>query len=212
AMRNYLVRLGWSHGDEEIMSTGQMVDWFGLDAVGRSPARFDFAKLESLNSHYIRAADDTDLADAVIDLLPDIAGQTSLPGELTPDQRARLIAAMPHLGQRAKTLVDIAKAAGFLFAERPLALDDKAAKLIDDGARTILRDLHADLAAAADWSSESVEQTIRSFAEHRDLKLGAIAQPMRAALTGTTVSPGIFDVAALLGRAETLDRLKDQLA
>ena len=212
AMRNYLVRLGWSHGDDEIMSTGQMVDWFGLDAVGRSPARFDFAKLESLNSHYIRAADDTDLADAVIDLLPDIAGQTSLPGELTPDQRARLIAAMPHLGQRAKTLVDIAKAAGFLFAERPLALDDKAAKLIDDGARSILRDLHADLAAAADWSSESVEQTIRSFAEHRDLKLGAIAQPMRAALTGTTVSPGIFDVAALLGRAETLDRLKDQLA
>ena len=210
AMRNYLVRLGWSHGDDEIMSTEQMTEWFGLEAIGRSPARFDFAKLESLNGHYIRAVDPADLADSVIALLPAVADQVSLPIPLTDDQRAQLITAMPHLGQRAKTLIELAKAAEFLFAERPLALDDKAAKLIDDDARLLLKELHSDLSAATDWSSETVEQTIRSLGERRELKLGAIAQPLRAALTGTTVSPGIFDVAALLGRDETLGRLADQ--
>ena len=188
----------------------QMIEWFGLEAIGRSPARFDFAKLESLNGHYIRAVDPADLADSVIALLPAIADQVSLPIPLTADQRAQLITAMPHLGQRAKTLIELAKAAEFLFAERPLALDDKAAKLIDDDARLLLKELHSDLSAATDWSSETVEQTIRSLAERRELKLGAIAQPLRAALTGTTVSPGIFDVAALLGRDETLGRLADQ--
>ena len=210
AMRNYLVRLGWSHGDDEIMSTDQMTDWFGLDAIGRSPARFDFAKLESLNGHYIRTLDPAEVADSVIALVPGIADQVSLPQTFSDDQRELLVEAMPHLGQRAKTLIELAKAAEFLFAERPLALDDKAAKLINEDARLLLKELHSDLSETADWSSEIIEQTIRSLGERHELKLGAIAQPLRAALTGTTVSPGIFDVAALLGRDETLQRLADQ--
>lgn len=210
AMRNYLVRLGWSHGDDEIMSLDQMIAWFNLDAVGRGPARFDFAKLENLNGHYIRAAKGEDLACAVADLLADLPDQTSLPLPLSPERQKLLATAMPALRERAKTLVELGLAASFLFAQRPIEMDDKALQLLNDESRSILARLSEDLQDIEDWSIDSIERTIRSFAEKDDLKLGKIAQPLRAALTGSTASPGIFEVLHLLGREETLGRIRDQ--
>ena len=204
AMRNYLLRLGWSHGDDEIIPTAQAIDWFGLEAVGRSPARFDMEKLLSLNAYYIRDADPRRL------ILPVTARiETKLGCALNTTERARLDAVLPGLRPRARTLIEIADGALFLFRSRPLMLDAAAAKLVTADARRLLGIARSALAALPTWDSAALDGCIRSTAERAGVKLGVIAQPLRAALTGSTVSPGIFDVMIALGRDETLARIDD---
>src|SRR5580700_9185480 len=198
ALRNYLVRLGWSHGDQEIFSTEEMIAAFDLPQIGRSPARFDLAKLESLNGHYIRQSNDAELLAAIDQLLPHIAAGAALAAKMTDALRQQLLAAMPSLKERAKTLLDIIDGAQFLFADRPLALDDKARGLLTAETRALLADLAADLAGVESWTPQATEETVRTFAQRHGAKLGAIAQPLRAALTGRTTSPGIFEVLAVL--------------
>ena len=210
AMRNYLVRLGWSHGDQEIFSTEEMVAAFDLPQIGRSPARFDFAKLESLNGHYMRTSADEDLLAALERLLPYLPQGAEIAGKLTPEIRQRLMAAMPALKERAKTLVELLDAASFLWADRPLALDPSAAAQLTAEARGMIGNLLPQLEANSAWSAASTEADVRAFAEDKGLKLGAVAQPLRAALTGRTTSPPIFDVLAVLGKDESLARLRDQ--
>jgi glutamyl-tRNA synthetase len=210
AMRNYLVRLGWSHGDQEIFTTEEMVAAFDLAHIGRSPARFDFAKLENLNGHYIRAAGDGELLAALEAVLPHIAGGDTLSVKLTPALRAKFAVAMPALKERAKTLVELFEASRFLWADRPLPLTEQAAALLTSEARATIAALVPELAAITEWSAAAVEAVVRGFAERAGLKLGSVAQPLRAALTGKTTSPPIFDVLAVLGREESLSRLRDQ--
>jgi glutamyl-tRNA synthetase len=212
ALRNYLVRLGWSHGDQEIFSTEDMIAAFDLPQIGRSPARFDFAKLESLNGHYIRQSADADLLNAIEKLLPHIADGADLAARMTPQLRQQWLAAMPSLKERAKTLLDLIDGARFLLSDRPIALDDKAKALLTPDAKALLRDIAAELNSAAPWTSETTERAVRNFAERKGAKLGAVAQPLRAALTGRTTSPGIFEVLAVLGQAESLARIADQAA
>jgi glutamyl-tRNA synthetase len=212
AMRNYLVRLGWSHGDDEIFSTDEMIKWFGLDAIGKAAARFDFAKLESVNYTYLRNKDDTALVEDVMALLPHIEGGDAMLAQIDAGKKVRLTAAMPGLKERAKTLRDLIVDAGFLFTQRPLSIDEKAAKVLDADARQVLAGIVQPLEAiAGTWSLESVEQAVRVYAEAQVLKLGKVAQPLRAALTGTSTSPGIFDVLAVLGPEESIARIKDQV-
>ncbi len=210
AVRNYLVRLGWSHGDQEIFSTDEMISAFDLPQIGRSPARFDFAKLESLNGHYMRTSPDEELVVALEKLLPHLPQGPEIAKKITPEVRAKLVAAMPNLKERAKTLVDLLDAASFLWADRPLPLDDKAKALLTPEAREMIGVLVPQLEASPDWSTASTEAAVRTFAEVMGLKLGSVAQPLRAALTGRTTSPPIFDVLAVLGRDESLARLRDQ--
>ena len=207
AMRNYLARLGWAHGDDEIFSTDQAIEWFALEAIGKSPARFDFQKLASLNGHYIREADDERLADETFRIMRDVKGWI-----VTELVREKLVHAMPGLKERAKTLVDLAEGARFLIAARPLELNENAEKLLDGSARDILSGLQPVLCGVDCWDVASLEEAVRIFAEEHALKLGKVAQPLRAALTGTTTSPGIFDVLAVLGREESLARINDQTA
>ena len=211
ALRNYLVRLGWSHGDQEIFSTEEMIKAFDLPAIGRSAARFDFAKLESLNGHYIRHADDAMLVrmfERVLDYVPNGA---ALKAKLDETTRAQLLMAMPSLKERAKTLLELIDGAAFIFAERPLPIDPKALALLTPDNRALIGKLHAALTAVTDWSGSTTEAALRAFAEANNLKLGAVAQPLRAALTGRTTSPGIFEVLGVLGRDESLARLKEQV-
>ncbi|MDE2374397.1 MAG: glutamate--tRNA ligase [Hyphomicrobiales bacterium] len=210
ALRNYLVRLGWSHGDQEIFSTEEMIAAFDLPQIGRSPARFDFAKLENLNGHYIRNSPDSELLAAIDQLLPHIADGPAIAAKLTPHVRAGLLAAMPSLKERAKTLLELIDGAKFLFADRPLMLDQKATALLTPDARTLLQDISSQLAAVEPWTADGTERAVRNFAEHKGLKLGAAAQPLRAALTGRITSPGIFEVMVLLGKDESLRRIADQ--
>jgi len=200
AVANYLLRLGWGHGDDEIISRSQAIEWFDLDHVGRSPSRFDFKKLENLNGHYIREADDQRLADLVAPRLG-----------LRDDQKMLLAQALPELKPRANTLIQLADGAKFLFAERPIDVDEAAAEQLTTDSRAILAAAHNKLAALAKWDAESLEAAIREVAESSSVKLGKLAQPLRAALTGRTTSPGIFDVLALLGREESLARIADQM-
>ena len=210
AMRNYLVRLGWAHGDQEIFSTEEMIAAFDLPQIGRSPARFDFAKLESLNGHYIRSTPDAELIAALEQLLPHIAGGQELASKMTPALRNKLMAAMPGLKERAKTLVELFEASRFLWASRPLELDDKAKAMLTPEAKGVIAALLPQFDANGDWTPATIETEVRAFADKSGLKLGAVAQPLRAALTGRTTSPPIFDVLAVLGREESLARLRDQ--
>nr|USU30738.1 glutamate--tRNA ligase [Methylobacterium sp. OTU13CASTA1] len=210
ALRNYLVRLGWSHGDQEVFSTDEMIAAFDLKSIGRSPARFDFAKLENLNGLYIRGADDADLVAALDGVLPALGPSRGIASPMAPELREKLIAAMPGLKERAKTLVDLLDSAYYLTATRPLALDDKAASLLGPEARTRLSAILPALEALPEWSAAATEGTVRAFAESAAVKLGQIAQPLRAALTGRATSPPVFDVMAVLGREECLSRLRDQ--
>jgi glutamyl-tRNA synthetase len=212
ALRNYLVRLGWSHGDDEIMSTEQLIDWFDIDDIGKSPARFDTKKLEDLNAHYIRDSNDDDLLAAVRIMLASLDGGSEFTTALDNLENGwlRFKAALPGLKPRAKTLLELVEGAKFLTDQRPLSLDAKAAKVLDDSAREVLAGLHVELQAASPWDEATVEAIVRAYAEKCDLKLGKVAQPLRAALTGRAVSPPIFDVMALLGKPECLARLADQ--
>ncbi|MFS0771371.1 glutamate--tRNA ligase [Sphingomonas sp. 1P08PE] len=199
ALDNYLLRLGWGHGDEEKISREQAVAWFDLDAVGKSPSRFDLKKLENLNGKYIREAADDRLASLIAKRLPD------------PDV-ALLTAAMPALKERAANLNELADGAAFLFAARPLEMDAAALPLLAGDAPAILAAVHAALDATDGWDTEHLEAAVRRVAEERGVKLGQVAQPLRAALTGRKTSPGIFDVLALLGRSESLGRIADRMA
>jgi glutamyl-tRNA synthetase len=199
ALRNYLLRLGWSHGDDEIISTKQAIEWFGLDAVGRSPSRFDFAKLDNLNAHYLREADDGVLAH-------ETAKRLGVADAAIVD---RLRRAMPGLKARAKTLKELAENAAFYVAPRPIPMTDKAKALLTPEAKTLLAGLAGELAQATDWSAAALEAMVRDYAEARQVKLGQVAQPLRAALAGSTTSPGIFEVMETLGQSECLDRIKD---
>ena len=210
AMRNYLVRLGWCHGDDEIMSTDEMIAWFDIDAIGRSAARFDFAKLENLNAHYIRAMDDDRLLATLDETMPHLPNGPAFAARLTPERRVRFRAALPSLKERAKTLNDLIDGAHFIVAERPIALEEGAAALLDADARATLVSLHEALSGAAEWQAGPLEAIVKEFATAKGLKLGKVAQPLRAALTGRTNSPGIFDVLVILGREESLDRIADQ--
>ena len=210
ALRNYLVRLGWSHGDQEIFSTEEMIAAFDLPQIGRSPARFDFAKLESLNGHYIRGSDDATLLHAVEQLLPHIAGGDAIAAKMTPRLREQWLASMSSLKERAKTLIDLIDGAHFLLADRPLALDDKAAVLLTPEAKALLHEVSVELAQVEPWTPDATEQAVRAFAERKGAKLGAVAQPLRVALTGRTTSPGIFEVLIVLGKAESLARIADR--
>jgi glutamyl-tRNA synthetase len=203
ALRNYLLRLGWSHGDDEIISTEQAAEWFDIDAVGRAPARFDFAKLDNLNGHYIRAAEDDRLIALIAPRLEKALGQP-----LPDTQLERLRKAMPELKLRPKTLVELAANARFLVIPRPIRPDDKAVKVLTSDARRLLADLLERL-GGVEWQPEQLEDEIRAFAEQKGTKLGSIAQPLRAALTGSLASPGIFVVMKALGQEESLGRIAD---
>ncbi len=200
ALFNYLLRLGWGHGDREEITRDEAVALFDLAGVGKSPSRFDIKKLENLNGHYLREADDARLAALVAARIGETADE---------DLLAR---AMPVLKVRAKNLNEVVEGAAFLFAKRPLSMTEKAAALLEGDAPAILRKVHDQLAAQNDWTSEALEATTKALAEEQGLGLGKLAQPMRAALTGTTTSPGIFDVLVLLGRDEALARLDAQAA
>jgi len=198
ALFNYLLRLGWGHGDEEIIDRDQAVEWFDIAHVGKSPSRFDVAKLQNLNGHYLREADDARLAALI---LPLVKGDADL--EL-------LTRAMPVLKVRAKDLNDLAEGSAFLFAKRPLDMTEKAQGLLTDEARARLAAIHERLSGESDWTLEGLEANLKAMAGELELGLGKLAQPLRAALTGQTTSPGIFDVLVLLGREESLARIGAQ--
>ncbi|MGY4396350.1 glutamyl-tRNA synthetase [Sphingomonas sp. UYAg733] len=203
ALNNYLLRLGWGHGDDEIISREQAVEWFSLAGVGKSPSRFDLKKLENLNGHYIRLADDARLADMV-------AGRL----DFEPDARQRdlLRRSMAALKPRAANLIELTSGTAFLFNTRPLEIDAAAADLLTADGRRILALAHSKLDALDGWDTEKLEDAVRQIAEEAGTKLGQVAQPLRAALTGKKTSPGIFEVLDLLGRDESLGRIADQMA
>src|SRR6516164_6783021 len=210
ALRNYLVRLGWSHGDQEIFSTEEMIAAFDLPQIGRSPARFDSAQLENLNGHYIRQTSDAELLQAIERLLPHVADGPELAAKLSPSLRDQWLAAMPSLKERAKTLVELFDTTRFLWTDRPLELSEPAKGLLTAEAKSVIAGLRPELEALTDWTPTAIETVVRGYAERTGGKLGAVAQPMRAALTGRTTSPPIFDVLAVLGKDESLARLRDQ--
>lgn len=245
ALRNYLVRLGWSHGDDEIISTPQLIEWFDITGINKSASRFDFKKLDDLNGHYIRNTPESELLDRIKFFLPylDFSKLLELPADPKAPARAdvalakavtaqidgvrsgaeltqrfetagwdKLAAAIPSLKERAKTLCELVEGALYVVSARPLKLDDKAKSLIDADAKKALAALSARFAAVKDWQAGALEAVVRDYAEETGLKLGKVAQPLRAALTGRSVSPPVFDVMAVLGRDEALARLKDQSA
>ncbi|RUX02955.1 glutamate--tRNA ligase [Mesorhizobium sp. M8A.F.Ca.ET.173.01.1.1] len=212
ALLNYLARLGWSHGDDEIMSIKDMISWFDIGDVNKGAARFDFAKLEALNGVHMRRMADSELFDIFIATLPYLEGGPAMAARLDEKNKAQLLAALPGLKERAKTLVELVDGAAFLFAARPLPIDDKAALLLNDDARKILRGAHEALKSlSGEWTAATAEAAIRDYALAGGHKLGAVAQPLRAALTGKSTSPGVFDVLAVLGREESLARIADQI-
>ncbi len=211
ALCNYLARLGWSHGDDEIMSIAQMIEWFDIVDINKGAARFDFQKLEAINGQYIRARDSEELTNTLIDTLGYFEGGEAMLAALDDTKRAQLLAAMPGLKDRAKTLVELMDGAQFLFAQRPLPLDEKAATILNDEGRALLKDVLPALEATTEWTAAALDSTARAFAEEKNLKLGKIAQPLRAALVGKSTSPGVFDVLEVLGREEALGRIRDQI-
>ncbi len=203
AIRNYLLRLGWSHGDDEIISTKQAIEWFDLDAVGKSPSRFDFAKLENLNGHYMREADNARLVDLIFPNIcyPQTAGNIEC--------RSVMLKAMNGLKQRAKTIVELTENAAFYIAKRPITLDEKAQAIIDKGGREIIIGLLPKLSDLTEWNHIELERICREYSEEVGQKLGNIAQPLRAAIAGKTTSPSMFEVMEILGKEETIGRLQD---
>ncbi len=204
AMRNYLARLGWSHGDDEFFTSDQAIAWFGLEQVGKSPSRFDFAKLENLNGQHIRATPDGDLVTAIEEFF---AAQHKPP--IDAGRKAMLARAMNGLKHRARTLVELIDISHYILSDRPFDAEQKAAKHLAGDTPSMLGRLTVRLQNARQWTAGSLEESVRAFAEEEQLKLGRIAQPLRVALTGRAVSPGVFDVMETLGRDETLARLGD---
>jgi glutamyl-tRNA synthetase len=211
ALRNYLARLGWSHGDDEIFSTEELVRWFDLDGIGKSASRFDFAKLENLNGHYIRNTPDAELLAEFLSFLPHVENGPTMLAKIDGAMNAKILKALPGLKDRAKTLVELMNSTGYLFAVRPLHMDDKAKALLNDEGKAAAKTLVELLTAITDWTAHSLETAVKAYAETTGMKLGKLAQPLRAALTGTSTSPPIFDVLEVLGREESLARICDQL-
>ncbi len=206
ALNNYLLRLGWGHGDDEIISREQAVQWFDIADAGRSPSRFDFKKLDNLNGHYLREADDRRLAELIQTRV-----ETKIAHPLSAEELDLIARAMPVLKPRAATLIDLAEGAMFLIERAPIALDEKAKGLLEGDAAAHLGAAHHALASVVDWDMETLETTVRTVAEQAGVGLGKVAQPLRAALTGRGTSPGIFDVLVLLGREESLARVQHRL-
>lgn len=208
AMRNYLARLGWAHGDDEIFSTEQMIEWFDLPALNKGASRFDFAKLENLNGIYIRESDPVELYE--------IMCATALEADLKSvhegllNNKEMCLKALPELQPRAKTVLELIESGSFIYAQRPLKLDEKSTNLLTDDARKMIAEVIVPLENLSNWTLEDTKQAVREFADSHALKLGKVAQPLRAALTGKTVSPGIFEVMEVLGREESLARLTEQ--
>ena len=207
AVENYLLRLGWGHGDEEIISRQQAIAWFDLGGVGRSPSRFDLKKLESVNGHYLRLAADARLVALVAPRIAAAIGR-----DLTESDRSLLLRSMAEAKVRAKDINELADALVFYLRTRPIPLDERAVKLLEPPANDVLARARAAIAAAPEWTAAALEGLMRSEAEAAGLGLGKLAQPLRAALTGSSVSPGIFGVVEILGRDETLARIDDALA
>lgn len=207
ALRNYLARLGWAHGDEEIFSTEQFVEWFGLDALGKGASRFDFVKLGSLNGHYIREADPARLYDIMIATAEEIGRDSDHAGLVA--HRDTVLAALPELQPRAKTVLDLIDLAQFIYAVRPVAIAPEAQAHVEGDSKAHIAALRETLATLPDWDVPSIDAVVRAYGEAAGVKLGKIAQPLRVALTGRTVSPGVFEVMVLIGRDETLGRLDD---
>jgi glutamyl-tRNA synthetase len=207
AVGNYLLRLGWGHGDDEFIDRAQAIEWFDLDGIGRGPARFDLKKLESVNGHYIRLADDARLVDLI---LPRV--EMRLDRALTKVELALLHRGMAELKLRAKDLDELATSSLFYFHIRPIAMDAGAQKLLDDPvAGAVLAAVRTAL-NGVDWRAGVIEAGVRRVAEARGLKVGKVAQPLRAAVTGSATSPGLFEVLELLGRDEALGRIDDVIA
>ena len=199
ALRNYLLRLGWSHGDDEIISTSQAIEWFNLDSIGKGASRFDIKKLENLNSHYLRETSDKDLLKAL---------SVFKGWDLAPEDHDAVVAVLPLVKERAKTLVELADQTSFALDDGPYTLDDKAAKLLNDDARATIRNIAAELEPLSDWTPDTIGETIKAHLEKCGLKLGKIGPAIRVALTGKTNAPGIFDIAAVIGKERALKRLK----
>ena len=209
ALRNYLARLGWSQGDREFFSTEELIEAFSLAQVHRSPARFDYVKLENMNGHYMRAMDDSALLEQFIASLPFLPNGAEILEKLDEMKKSQLAKAMAGLKERAKTLIELADGALFLFAQRPLNYDEKARDLLNETGRAHLAALAPKLSALAEWSAAAAEAAVRAYIAESGAKLGQVAQPLRAALTGRATSPGIFDVLETLGREESLGRIID---
>ncbi len=206
ALCNYLLRLGWGHGDDEIISMDQAIEWFDLDGVGRSSARFDIDKLTNLNGHYIRRSDDADLVAMILPML-----ERRLGSDISGDAEERLSKAMPGIKERAKTIVELSDMAEFYVCNRPLKMNEKAARILNQESLEYLRRFHDIINGIDDWVAANIESSVRAVAEAEGVKLGKIAQPLRAALTGSNVSPGIFEVMEILGREQTVGRICDVL-
>jgi glutamyl-tRNA synthetase len=208
ALRNYLARLGWSHGDDELFSTDQMVEWFSLDALNKGAARFDFVKLENINGHYIREATPQRLYEVMLETAQEVGRLTDVEGLRA--NRETALSALPELQPRAKTVLELIDLSQFIYAVRPLSIDAAATEQLTPEARANVGAFAEVLRTLNEWTVPAIDAAARSFAETRGLKLGKVAQPLRAALTGRTISPGIFEVMVLIGRDETLARLQDQ--
>jgi glutamyl-tRNA synthetase len=210
ALRNYLARLGWSHGDDEIFSTEELVKWFDLDGIGKSASRFDFAKLENLNGHYLRHTPDAELLELFLQFLPHVENGPAMLAKIDPVMNAKILKAMPGLKDRAKTLVELMNSMGYLFALRPLNMDEKAKALLNEEGKAAAKALIQLLTPITNWTAPNLESAVKAYAETTGIKLGKLAQPLRASLTGTSTSPPIFDVLEVLGRDESLARISDQ--
>ena len=208
AMLNYLARLGWSHGDDELFSVEQMIEWFSLEGLNKGAARFDFVKLENVNGHYIRESQPAHLYGVMVDTAKEIGRDRDHAGLV--DNEATVLAALPELQPRAKTVLELIDLAQFIYAVRPIEIDSSASEQLTTDARAMLAGAKTVLEQLSDWTVPAIDAAIRAFAEARSLKLGKVAQPLRAALTGRTVSPGIFEVMVLIGKAESLARIGDQ--
>ncbi len=204
AMRNYLLRLGWGHGDTDIVSTKEAINLFTLEGIGQSPSRMDFAKLANVNAHYMRACDDDRLITLTLPFIEQKLGRK-------PDDVGlqRMKKGLHDLKERAQTLIELADVSLFYLRHRPLPLDEQAGKLLDASTRALLGDVRSTLANLDDFKSDKIESKLKELATQKELKLGKVAMPLRAAITGTTNSPSIFHVAEILGKDETLARLSD---
>ena len=204
AMRNYLLRLGWSHGDDEIISTEQAIEWFNLENIGRGPARFDFDKLDSLNAHYMRQMNPANVLPMVENELENTIGTT-----LSDTERSKILRALPSIVERAKRLPDVVEASTLYCNIRPITVTEKAANMLG-GNGPLLQEVANELEAIVNWSTETIKAAIMSFAQARDLKMGKVMQPIRAAVTGGAPSGDLVDLLEILGQKEVLGRLGDQ--
>jgi len=207
AMRNYLLRLGWSHGDDEIISTEQAIKWFNLENIGKGPSRFDFDKVDNLNGHYLRELNPAVLLPYLQSDLENLVGHT-----LTAVEKQRLIKAIPSLAERAKRIPDLLEGSSLFCNTRPLQLSDKAAKQLAGDILPVLANVADGFETVSPWEADTLKSFMMSFAEENELKPGKLMQPIRAALTGGKQSGDLAATLEILGREETVARLRDQAA